>query len=100
MSQVHHIDLTTRGSTNPELVESDVSIPSVAINAFEISNAESLSWDVALYSVDRIDGANREEDRGEIRNLFWNLRREAKTPGYGFIVDVDRRHVAVPAAWE
>lgn len=100
MTYVQHIDLTTSGTTGPELEESNFSVPSVALNAFEISNAESLSWDVALYLADRLDGANREEDRGELRNLFWDLRSDATAPGYGFIVDVDRRHVAVPAEWE
>ena len=59
------------------------------LNCYEISNTPSLSWHVALYRVEKVDGQlSSHSDRNELKNLFWDLRAEFKDscPGYGFII--------------
>jgi len=99
MSYVKKVDLTTKekGASDHAPV---ASASGPVLNAFGIQNLDELEWEAALYEVDKIDGVNKDEDRGEIKGLFWDLRSDADTSGFGFIVDVDRRHVAVPQSWE
>ena len=98
MNYVDHIDLTsaTRSSSRGDILPGR----GPGLNAFEITNLDDLTWEIALYEVDAVEGENRGRDRSKIRSLFWDLKADAKTPGFGFIVDVSRRHVAVPQEWE
>lgn len=78
------------------------SLPAEFLNAYEIENIGELSWDVALYKIERVDGqALTHEERGEIKNIFWRLRGKykAQCPGLGFVIDIGRDLVAVPSKW-
>jgi len=99
MTYVEEIDLTTKKESSSERVL-PTSTSGPVFNAFNIRNATDLEWEAALYEVDKINGLNKDEDRGEIKGLFWDLRSDADTSGFGFIVDVDRQHIAVPQSWE
>lgn len=81
----------------------DLPLPAQFLNAYEITNVGSLSWPVAIYKVDRIDGrAQSHEDRGQIKNVIWNLFRKHKSRcrGYGFVIDIGKQMVAVPDTWQ
>ena len=72
------------------------------LNAYGIRGQENLSWDVAIYRINRLDGdESKNEDRGSIKDLVWDLLRQykAECPGYGFILDLDETTVAIPKAW-
>ena len=99
MSYVKKVDLTTKEKTVSEQTPV-ASASGPVLNAFGIQNLDELEWEAALYEVDKIDGINKDENRGEIKGLFWDLRSDADTSGFGFIVDVDRQHIAVPKSWE
>jgi hypothetical protein len=78
-------------------------LPADFLNAYEIVNASTLRWPVAIYRLDRTDGeAATQEDRGEIKNAIWQLRSEYKgrCRGYGFVVDISKQRVAVPESWD
>ena len=78
-------------------------LPADFLNAYEIVNASTLRWPVAIYRLDRTDGeAATQEDRREIKNAIWQLRSEHKgrCRGYGFVVDISKQRVAVPDSWD
>ena len=59
------------------------------LNAYGIRGQENLSWDVAIYRINRLDGdESKNEERGKIKGLVWDLLRQykAECPGYGFIL--------------
>lgn len=65
MSYDKRIDLTTEeeSASEPTLA---ASASGPVFNAFRIQNATDLEWETALYEVNKIDGVNKDEDRGEI----------------------------------
>ena len=72
------------------------------LNAYSIQNREDLSWEVAIYKIVQLNGdQSNNEDRGKIKDIMWDLRRQHKglRPGYGFIFDVDETTVAIPKGW-
>ncbi|MBI4776963.1 MAG: hypothetical protein HY788_22745 [Deltaproteobacteria bacterium] len=73
------------------------------LNCYEISNADSLSWDVAVYRVKKVDGQpSPHDERGELKSLFWDFKRgefKSVCGGYGFIIDVDDDAIAIPGKW-
>jgi hypothetical protein len=84
-------------------VEPDIAMPQDFINAYEILNLQELAQPVNLYAVDFKDVTrNAQENRGELKNVIWSLRKQNRSvcPGYGFVVDVSPRLVAVPVAWK
>lgn len=73
------------------------------LDAYEIRNVKSLAWAVRTFTLDPTDGADmRHEKRGDIVSAMWELRRQHgdRCKGYGFIVDIDERTVAVPERWD
>jgi hypothetical protein len=78
-------------------------LPADFLNAYEIVNASSLKWPVAIYRLDPTNGVQpTHEDRGEIKNAIWQLRTDHKSRcrGYGFVIDISKRQVAVPESWD
>ena len=72
------------------------------LNAYRIHNREDLSWEVAIYKIVQLNGdQSKNEDRGKIKSIMWDLRWKHKglCPGYGFIFDVDKTTVAIPKDW-
>ena len=72
------------------------------LNAYNILNLEDLSWEVAIYRIVPLNGdQSKNEDRGTIKNIMWDLRWKHKglCPSYGFILDVDETTVAIPKDW-
>ena len=72
------------------------------LNAYSIHNQEDLSWEVAIYKIVQLNGnQSKNEDRGKIKDIMWDLRRQytGQCPGYGFIFDVDKTTVATPKNW-
>lgn len=72
------------------------------LNCFAVSDLSQLTWAVRTYEVERKDKQPQpQEDRGKIKNIFWNLKRQysSQCPGYGFIVDVNEKTIATPARW-
>jgi hypothetical protein len=79
------------------------SLPPNFLNAYEVENAGDLSWAVNLYRVDLIDcGLQHGENRSASKNLIWEMRKKYKSlcRGYGFVVDLSPRLVAVPQSWQ
>ena len=73
------------------------------LDGYEILNVNKLEWPVRTYTVEPTDEIEpRHEERGKIVGAMWELRRQHREhcKGYGFIVDIDERTVAVPARWE
>ena len=73
------------------------------LNAYSIHNREDLSWEVAIYKIVQLNGnQSKNEDRGKIKDIMWDLRWKHKglCPGYGFIFDVDETTVAIPKDWK
>src|SRR5436190_6118992 len=73
------------------------------LNCYELSAPVELAWPVSTYLVTRTDGqAQTHTDRGEIKNIIWKLyaRHKNRCRGFGFVVDVSERIVAVPATWD
>jgi hypothetical protein len=85
----------------------ELPLPSQFLNAYEISNVGGLSWPVAIYKVDRIDGRPQSrpqshEERGQIKTVVWNLFRKHKSRcgGCRFVIDIGKQMVAVPETWQ
>ena len=70
-----------------------IQVPGSFLNCYEVTSPESLAWPVRLYKVVRVDGSGQSDnDRGEIKQAMWDLRRKHPSlcDGYGFVVDVDK----------
>ncbi len=73
------------------------------LNAYSILDLEDLSWEVAIYKIVPLNGnQSKNEDRGKIKDIMWDLRRQyaGQCPGYGFILDVDETTAAIPEHWD
>lgn len=96
------IDVPT--STFPEVRQTpNGSTPAHFLNCFEILNLADFEQAVNVYAVDFLDPAqNTQEIRGELKNVIWGLRKQHRSscPGYGFVIDISPRLVAVPPAWK
>jgi hypothetical protein len=78
-------------------------LPKNFLNCFEILNFAELGQSVNLYAIDFKDVTrNTQENRGELKNVIYQLRKQyhSSCPGYGFVVDISPRLVAVPGAWK
>jgi len=72
------------------------------LNSYEIVN-KLLEWDVSIYILKRTDGKPQSnDDRSELKSVLWNLRRKYSSScrGYGFVIDIDEKNVAVPSNWD
>ena len=72
------------------------------LNAYRIIAPENLGWDVAIYRIIPLNGdISKNEDRGKIKSIMWDLHRQhkKKCAGYGFIIDVGKTKVAIPKNW-
>ena len=66
-------------------------LPAEFLNAYEIENIGAMSWQVALYKLERLDGQSlAHSDRGKIKNILWELYKKKKSQcrGLGFVVDI------------
>jgi hypothetical protein len=82
---------------------SNGSTPTHFLNCFEILNLGDFEQTVNLYAVDFLDATqNTQENRGELKNVIWGLRKQHRSscPGYGFVIDISPRLVVVPATWK
>ncbi len=73
------------------------------LDSYEILNINELEWPVRIYTIEPTDALEpRHEERGKIVSAMWQLKFQHPevSRGYGFIVDIDQRSVAVPARWE
>jgi len=58
---------------------------------------------VATCTVFRLDNHKADhKDRGNIKNVMWDLRAQhrGRCPGYGFVIDIDEVTVAIPQRWD
>lgn len=81
----------------------DRALPANFLNAYEITNPHELEWRVATYRLTRTDGVRQtHEDRSDLKNAMWSLYRQHRDRchGYGFVVDINERMVAVPEGWD
>lgn len=72
------------------------------LNAYQVSNVNTLTWDVRTYKIQLNNPEDQtNQDRGKLKSLFWDLRRQYSSfcHGYGFVIDVSKDTVIVPAAW-
>src|ERR1700744_1454479 len=79
------------------------SLPANFLNCFEVLNFAELAQPVHLFAIDFKDRSrNTQENRGELKNVMYQLRKQyrASCPGYGFVVDISPRLIAVPSAWK
>ena len=77
-------------------------LPAEFLNAYEIENIGAMSWQVALYKLERLDGQSlAHSDRGKIKNILWELykRKKSQCRGLGFVVDIAPDLAAVPIGW-
>src|SRR6267154_3621004 len=89
--------------TKAPRVVSSRTLPANFLNAYEIANGLELSWPVNIYAIDLADeGEQDQEQRSRIKNVMWELRKQYKGQcrGYGFVVDINPRLVAVPQGWQ
>jgi hypothetical protein len=80
----------------------NASLPQHFLNCYEILNLGDLAQPVNLYAVDFKDSTlNAQENRGDLKNVIWALRKQHRSAcsGYGFVIDISPRLVAVPATW-
>jgi len=78
-------------------------LPAGFINAYEIINGSTMGWDVNVYKVRRTDTRLQDHnERGDVKNAIWSLRKKHKDRcrGYGFVIDIGRDMVAIPASWD
>lgn len=77
-------------------------LPADFINAYEVTNTLTLSWPVAIYRLDPLgNDPVTHEQRGAIKSVMWDLRREFKNRcrGWGFVIDISETRIAVPESW-
>ncbi len=89
----HETNTITRSSDLPEFF----------LNCYAISHPSRLAWSVRTYDVVRKDGQRQpHKDRGKIRDVIWKLRKQhaSRCRGFGFVIDIGERIVAVPANWD
>jgi hypothetical protein len=78
-------------------------LPKNFLNCFEVRNFAELGQPVNLYAIDFKDVTrNTQENRGELKSVIYQLRKQYRSscPGYGFVVDISPRLVAVPCTWK
>ena len=78
-------------SVSPVIDKAAPALPETFLSCYEIVNADGLRWHVRLYKVRRMAGAwQSHEQRGEIKQAVWTLRKKYQglCRGYGFVVDV------------
>lgn len=76
-------------------------LPETFLSCYEILNIDALRCGVRLYKVRRANGAQTHAERGDAKQVIWNLRTAHKDlcRGYGFVVDLDEETIAVPSDW-
>jgi hypothetical protein len=86
----------------PESKEAPSTLPPVFLNAYEVTNATQLAWPVNIYTVELRGEFQNNDTRGRLKNILWDLRKKYKNrcPGYGFVLDIGPRQVAVPQNWQ
>ena len=90
-------------STPGASVVDHTQLPGSFLNCYEVMNPASLMWPVRLYKAVRAYGLRQShDDRAEIKQAIWHLRKQHASlcRGLGFVVDVDEETVAIPTAWE
>lgn len=70
-------------------------------NVYRILGPENLIWSVATYTIVPIKGDTSHKNRGNIKDLGWDLRTAYKSQchGLGFIIDVNEDTIVTPSSW-
>ncbi len=88
--------------TKAPRMASSMSLPANFLNAYEVVNKQELSWPVSVYAIDLTEEGERQEQRSQIKNVMWELKKQhrATCRGYGFVIDISPRLVVVPQSWQ
>ncbi len=72
------------------------------LNVYRILRPEDLVWSVATYTIVPINEDPSHKNRGNIKDLGWELRSEYKSQcrGLGFIIDIDEETIVTPSSWQ
>ncbi|MDT4895391.1 MAG: hypothetical protein QOH25_468 [Acidobacteriota bacterium] len=98
MKDIHTTSVTPQPSIFPT-----TGLPESFLNAYVITNASEMVWTANLYKIQRVNQRSQTHDeRGDIKQLMWQLRRKHKDrcQGYGYVVDVSPDQVAIPTTWQ
>ena len=78
MKHFETIDLTTKARKQRSFTER-TKLEATVFNAYEVLEPEKLAWHVALYKAEGIGQGNEHEERGKVKDVFWDLRRLHKS---------------------
>jgi hypothetical protein len=72
------------------------------LNGYEVLNMPELRWPVRVISIELKGQPAGDDDRGRLKDIIWKLRgaNKSQCPGLGFVIDIDKARIAVPAAWQ
>jgi hypothetical protein len=80
----------------------DTPLSGTFLNGYEVLNLSELRWPVRIISVELKGQPAADDDRGRLKDIVWKLRAANKSQclGLGFVIDIDKTRVAVPAEWQ
>lgn len=72
------------------------------LNGYEVLNLAELRWPVRVISIELKGQPACDDDRGRLKDIVWKLRatHRSQCPGLGFVIDIDKFRVAIPAGWQ
>ena len=72
------------------------------LNGYEVLNLSEFRWPVRVLSIEMKGQPAGDDDRGRLKDIVWKLRgaNKSQCPGLGFVIDIDKMRVAIPAAWQ
>src|SRR5579859_5852476 len=75
--------------------------PTTSLNAYEVMGLDDLSWQVQELQIELKGRDQTFEDRGHLRQIGWDLKRQHKSSckGYAFVIDASNCSIIVPASW-
>ena len=80
----------------------DSTLSGTFLNGYEVLNLSELRWPVRVLSIEMRGRPAGDDDRGQLKDIVWKLRgaNKPQCPGLGFVIDIDKMRVAIPAAWQ
>jgi hypothetical protein len=83
-------------------LKEDTAIPGTFLNGYEVLNLSEVCWPVRVISIELKGQPASDDDRGRLKDIVWKLRGANKShcPGLGFVIDIDKTRVAIPATWQ
>ena len=80
----------------------DTTLSGTFLNGYEVLNLSELRWPVRVLSIEMKGQPAGDDDRGRLKDIVWKLRgaNKSQCPGLGFVIDIDKVRVAIPAAWQ